>query len=318
MVRKLDVEALNTDLNSVRSLLARRTVESDPIGHLQFSSRAREIERQLEELHETPETKASLAVYFAGGPVQGSRGIRADFAGEAVSILQDLIAKQFANMELGAMAGFGPVPLRGNSDMLITDLARGSVGVILEEAESNLSLTQSELSVAVRKVAEDIQQTSQTDATAFEELLGQVDTRYFASLTQIFRLLDESRATVRLVEGEQDLELDAQAVHRGRVRTESATTSDEDDVRFSGRLFLLPEARKFELRLLGSEETIHGNVSREFASANLAQVQADNVVNRDWAVAMRVRTITRPNRPPQFTYTLTRLVRQLTRLSPRN
>lgn len=311
MVRKLEMEALATDLASVRSLLSKRTPETDPIGFLQFSSRAAELELQLASLDQTPTTKASLAVFFAGEPVLGSRGIRADFAGRAVNLFQELIAKQFATMERGAMAGVGPVPLRGNSDMLLTDVVRGSVGVVLEEADRNESLTESELSVAVRKVADDIQQTTAADATAFEELLGEVDDRYFAALSQLFKLFDDSHATVRLVESDHDVELDSLAIHRGRERTDAAITNDNDDVRLAGHLWLLPAARRFELKVTGSEETIQGTVSKEFAREQLERLRAENVVNRDWIVRLKMRTITRPSRAPQIRYTLLGLIEQM-------
>lgn len=311
MVRKLDIDAISSDLAAVKKLLARKTEDSDPIGFLQFSIREQELEQQLAELAEAPHTRASLAVFFGGSPVQGSRGVRADFAGKAVNLIQDLVAKQFATLERGALAGVGRLPLRGNSDLLITDLARGSVGIVLEEAETNESLTTSELSVAVQKVTEDISETAMADATAFEELLGEVEPRYFASLTELFKLLDDSHATARFVEAEQDFELDTTAIHRGRERTEAAITNDDDAVRFEGRLYLLPTQRKFELTVLGTGEAIHGNVSREFASAHLEQLRADNVVNHDWAVRMRVRTISRPNRPPQIKYTLMGLIEEV-------
>lgn len=309
MVRRLELEAVRQDLSAVQKLLANRTPESDPIGHLQFSSKATELERRLTELNDTRETKASLAIFFSGEPVHGSRGVRAEFAGKAVNLVQELISKQFASMELGSMAGTGPVPLRGNSDMLLTDVARGSVGVILEEAERNESLTESELSVAVSKVAEDILQTSQADATAFEELLAEIDDRYFSTLSQLFKLFDDAHATVRVVDRDHDLELDAVAVHRARERTDAAVISDNDDVRMEGHLYLLPTTRRFELHTSG--ETIHGVVSGEFARDHLEQLRADNVVNRDWLVRMKKRTITRPNRAPQHRYTLRGLIRQL-------
>lgn len=311
MVRKLEVDALKSDLAAVRGLLARRTPETDPIGHLQFSNRAEQIERQLAELGNLPDNKASIAVYFAGTPVQGSRGIGAGFAGKAVNLFQELVSKQFANMERGAMANVGPVPLRGSSDLLLTNVARGSFGVILEESNGNDSLTESELHVAVSKVAQDIEGTSQVDATAFEEMLGEVDARYFATLSQLFRLFDESNATVRMVESNHDISLDSQAVHRGRERTDAAIMNDDDDVRYSGRLFLLPAARKFELKVIGTGESIHGNVSREFSSSYLDRIGAEDVVNRDWIVRLKSRSITRPNSTSQVRYTLMGLVEQV-------
>ena len=309
MVRKLELEALANDLGAVQTLLSRRTPDSDPIGYMQFASRLTEIEQSIHELAATPQNKASLAMFFAGEPVQGSRGVNADFAGRAIGLFQDLVSKQFASTERGSLAQTGPVPMKSNSDMLLTNIARGSVGLILEEADRNDSLTESELAVAVRKVATDIVHTTQADATAFEELIEDVDSRYFASLGALFKLFDDSHSTVRLVESAMDVQLDAPSIHRGRERTDAAIIDDDDGVELQGRLFLLPATRKFELALTGEGETIHGNVSREFASAHLEAIHAtDDVVNRDWVVRVMVRTIKRPSKAALVKYTLCELV----------
>lgn len=308
MGRKLDLNAVEQDLASVRKILSRRSAEADPIGYAQFSSRARALEKELVRLQGTPAHRARLAVFFAGDPVQGSRGIRADFAGRAVDLVQELVSKQFAHLENGAMARTGPVPFRGSSDMLLTDIARGSVGLVLEEADRNESLTTSELSTAVSKVSEDIDRTAALDAAGFEEMLADVDPRYFAALRQLFNHLDDARATVRFVDNEREVDLDARAVHRARERTDAATMRDEDDIRMQGRLFLLPVARRFELRL-SAGESIHGNVSSDFAQQELERLLATtDVVNKDWIVRLRRRTITRPNREPLIKFTLLGLV----------
>jgi hypothetical protein len=161
-------------------------------------------------------------------------------------------------------------------------------------------------------VADDIIQTTQADATKFDELLSEVDERYFAALGALFRLFDDSHAIVRLVEQETDVELGNEAIHRGRERTDAAIIKDDDGVEMTGRLFLLPATRKFELAISGRNETIHGNVSREFASEHLEEIRTtDDVVNRDWIVKVKERTITRPGKAPQTRYTLKGLVRPL-------
>lgn len=312
MVRKLELDALKNDLSNVKGILSLRTEDDDPIGYLQFKQRENELEATINSFSSTPANKASLAMFFAGQPVQGSRGISADFAGKAVGLIQELVSKQFANIERGQMAHTGPVPLRSNSDLLLTSIARGSVGLVLEEADRNDSLTESELSVAVSRVTDDIIQTTKTDATKFDELLSEVDDRYFASLGALFKLFDDSHATVRLVEQEVDVELDSVAIHRGRERTDAAIIKDDEGVEMTGRLFLLPTTRKFELALSGQQETIHGNVSREFAIEHLEEMRTTNdIVNRDWIVKVKERTITRPGKAPQIRYTLKGLVRAI-------
>jgi hypothetical protein len=314
MVRKLKLESLENDLAAVRDLLSRRTSEADPIGFAQYSFRLNHLESEIEKLRGTAENRASIALFFAGEPVMGSRGIKAEFAGKAVDYFQDLISKQFANEQLGSMGQRGPVPLRSTSDMLLTDVARGSIGLILEEADRNESLTDSELTVAVKKVTEDIAATAGDSSEGFEELLEQVDPRYFGSLSALFKHLDDSRASLRLVEGDQEFDLSPVAIHRGRERTDAAVLHDDDNVRMRGRLFLLPAHKKFELVVSGAAEILYGNVSREFAREHLEELMRRNdVVGREWEVRLKTRTITRPNREPQTKYTLLGLVRPMGR-----
>src|SRR6476661_3888379 len=135
MVRKLEIEDIENDLATVRSLLSRRSSEKDPSGVAQFQGRVAELERELEARRGKPDHRASVALFFSGEPVLGSRGVRAEFAGKAVDLFQDLVSKQFAAVEIGRMGQRGPIPLRPSSDMMITDVARGSVGFVLEEAD---------------------------------------------------------------------------------------------------------------------------------------------------------------------------------------
>lgn len=303
-MRKLEIDSLKSDLHAVRKLLQRRTPENDPIGHAQFSSRILELEEAIQELEGTPETRASLAVFFSGQPVQGSRGVDASFASKAVGLFQDLIAKQFASMETGLMAKVGPIPLRGNSDMLLTDVARGSVGFILEEAERNNSFMESELSVAVQRVAMDIRQTTSPDPAAFEVFLADVDYRYFSSLGSLFKLFDDSRATVRLVENDQDFALDAAAVQLGRERTDATIANDNDNLRLAGRLWVLPGEHRFELVVDGEADRISGTISKELTLEELERLGN----GEHWVVRLRERTIVRPNRAPQSRHTLIALI----------
>lgn len=312
MVRKLEITEIENDLASVRALLSRRSPERDPIGFAQFRARAEALERELDSKRRETDHRASVALFFTGAPVLGSRGVRADFAGKAVDIFQDLVSKQFASVELGQFGQRGPVPLKSSSDMLVTDVARGSVGFILEEADQNESLTNSQLSIALDKIASDIAATSAEDTEPFEDLMSDIDPRYFGALSNFFQHLDDSHATLRLVEGQTEIELPPAAVRRARERTESAVLKDDESVQMKGRLFLLPAHKKFELVVSGASAAaiVYGNVSSEFAKQHLEELTRRNdVVGKEWEVRLRSRTITRPNRDPITKYTLLGLIR---------
>lgn len=308
MVKKLELEALTAEVASLGALLSTRTVEEDPIGFFQYSQRRDEIQGKINALGAAPELEASIALFFAGAPVTGSRGIRANFAGKAVAIFQDLVSKRFAAQELGEIGRRGRVPLRANSELMLTDVVRGSFGLLLSEAVENEPLAETQLKTVLDSVVESIDIATDPDSQRFEELLEDIDARYLRSLGEFFELLDEEHATIRLVEGNSDQQFDAVQLHRARVRTGAARIDESEDEQMQGVLYLLPAHRKFEL-VLDSGESIWGTVSREFATAHLEALRAvSEVVGHKWTVNTSVRTVTRPNSEPRVTHRLTGLI----------
>lgn len=311
MLRKLEIESLSAEAASLESLLLARTQEEDPVGHFQYTQRLADLRQQLIELGEAPELSASVALFFAGAPVVGSRGVRADFAGRAVEKFQDIVTKRFAATEYGELGRRGPVPLRASSDLLLTDVARGSFGVVLEEASDNHELTETQLKVVLGDVVNSIRLAALEDAEPFDELLETIDNRYLRSLGEFFELLDDSDATVRVVEGDRDQQLRQVEVHRARERTTATRIEERDDYPLAGRLYLLPGHRRFEL-VLDSGENVWGPVSGEFATAHLEELRGlTDVVGRRWRVRTRARTVIRPNRAPKTSYRLLGLVERL-------
>lgn len=311
MVKKLELQTLSAEVAAVEALLGSRSAGDDPVGHFQFTQRLAELRQELERIGEAPDLTGSVALFFTGAPVVGSHGIKADFAGKAVEIFQDIVSKRFAANEVGDLGGRGPVPMRSSSDLLLTNVARGSFGVVLEENASNQPLAETELKVVLEEVIETIGLAAGEDAEPFEDLLERIDTRYLRSLGEFFKLLDEGDATVRLVEGEQDRQFTAIEIHRARERTGAAQIEERDNEHLVGRLYLLPAHRRFELTL-DSGEIIWGPVSGEFATAHLEAVRGlNNVVGKRWRVRARVRVVTRPNRPPKTTYRLLGLIERL-------
>lgn len=312
MINRLSLNSLTADLAAIDLLLKDRTRESDPIGFMQFTQRKEHLQKKIEELNSAPELKASVGLFFSGAPVLGSKGIKADFVGRVIEGFQDLVSKQFAAEEIGETGKRGPIALKKNSDLMLTEIVRGSVGVVLEEASQNETLAETELKIVVDHVTDAILTSAAVSSEVFEKLLEKIDHRYLTALGNLFTLLDDERALVRIVEGVRDIQLDSISIKRARDRLDSVHIDEDDSVEFSGRLFLLPAHRRFELALLDGVTTIYGAVSSEFAKDKLNQLLNDGgVVGQTWKVRMNVRTITRQNREPKRTYTLLSLVEEI-------
>lgn len=307
MIKKLDLATLKADLSSVEQMLAARTEENDPIGFYQLSNRKSELISEIEKLNATSEMSASVALFFGGAPVLGSKGIDADFAGKAIEAFQNIITKRFATVESGALGQRGPIPLRTNAGLMLTDVARGSFGLILEEINSNGSLTETALCNVVDEVTQTIVNFASVDNDTYETALATVDSRYLISLRDFFRLLDDKNATVRLVEGGRDAELDSKAIQLARQRTDFTSIEDKTTDEVVGDLFILPAHRRFELKV-NSSETLYGSISSEFPKEDFERLQQDNMLGKSWRVRLRIRETLRLNQQSTLSYTLIGLI----------
>jgi hypothetical protein len=304
MPRKLKVEGLMAELASIDALLQSAREYRDPIGEFQFSKKRSAVEAQIERLSVVHEGRASVALLFGGRPVLGSRGISAEFAGNMLEHFQGLVTRTFAATELGVLGERGPVPLRQATDLMVTSLARGSFGFVLNEMSDQDEIQDTALKSMVDEAVTILGKVASENERDFEEASESLDPRMLISLKDFFRTLDIAQATVRLVEDESDLSLDQAAVHRGRVRVE-AISIEEGEEEFEGVLVgLLPEHRKFELRV-SDLQTIYGTVSKVAYEQFSSMVsRGENPINQTWKVKVRRRTVTPLNRLPRDVYRL--------------
>lgn len=318
MLKKLEHDALAADLVAVESLLASRSEEDDPIGFTQYSSRRNEIEEELRKLDSKPDKHAEMGVFFGGGPVQGSRGINADFAGKALDEIQALITKRFSEVEIGGLKQSGRLPFTDRSKMLLTGVVRGSIGFVLEEASDTVEIVETPLRIVVDEVSDILARFGADDETIFNEAVATLDQRLLVTLKQFFVRLDEQQATLRIVSGSRDFLLNRDAISLARHRVQEIEIEESGD-EFIGTIFLLPESRRFELltQVDGATVTITGTVSNE-ASAQLAgqqelgmpPIDARQISQRPWKVVVQTKVIKERNRPPRRVYSLLRLIQE--------
>ncbi len=304
MPRKLKIEGLTAELASINALINSATEYEDPVGQYQFRKKKKAIESEIQTLAIAHETRASVALLFGGKPVLGSRGISAEFAGSMLEHFQSLVTRTFAATELGVLGERGPVPLRQATDLMVTNLARGSFGFVLNELSAQDEIQDTALKSMVDEAVSILGKVASENERDFEEASETLDSRMLISLKDFFKTLDIAQATVRLVEDDADLSLDQAAVHRGRVRVE-ATSIEEAEETLEGVLAgLLPEHRKFELQV-NELEMVYGTVSREAYEQFVAMVsRGENPTNHSWRVKVRRRTVTPLNRPPREVYRL--------------
>ncbi|MGX5733014.1 hypothetical protein [Bosea thiooxidans] len=309
MLKRLERDATKADLAAVSELLNSRTAEEDPIGHLQFSRRAEALAQKLRDLDAAPTTGAEIGLFFGGRPVIGSHGILADFGTKAVSEFQNIVSSTFAAAE-GALGARGPVPQRDRTHLLLTDVARGSFGFILQAEEQQL--IDSPMKEIVTRAADLVFRVATPDQEAFEGIADQVDSRVLGSLRAFFKVLDDAGATVRVVEDEREFTLQRGDIVLGRERTENASLEEAED-QVTGILYVLPAAKRFELHPEGGGDPVKGTITpsclAELTGGN--QEVRPGIIGTVQTVRIRVREIRSQGQVPKRSYALLSLIQPL-------
>lgn len=309
-MKRLELESLLADREAVRALLD-RVGSDDPVGKISFGARLASIESRLAALAQQEDHTGCVALLFAGAPVLGSRSISADFASTIIKTFQDLVTRRISAEEFGRLGSRGRVPERTASSLAIRELVRGSVGFVLEESAINAALADTPVKRAITEITELIGQAAAESDEFYERSVETVDPRLLISLRDFFRALDDSDAVVRIVENERDASLDKLAVHRARLRVDATEVEDTESDAVTGELLgLLPDARKFEMKLSGSGDVIRGTVVAALATRWLELIEQPNerMVGQTWKAKMRIREIRERNRPPRRLFTLLDLI----------
>ena len=306
MLKQIRVNELRAEIESIRSLIDQARAESDERGEMQFASRMRSLEGELERLRGTPEANAEVAFYFTGDNVYGSHGVNAQLASGFIDAFQDLVTKQFASVEnVGQLGARGPVPLRSLSELMVSDVTRGSFGFVLREVSEQMF--PSALINVVDEATKLVVNLAAPQQQEFEDAVAEVDPRVLTAARRLFVTLDDAGAAVRIVEGERDEQISRADVTRGRRRTEQIEIREQPEVVIAGTLIgLLPMHRRFEFRRREAGDVISGKVSRDAARRLETQGQEDfdSPVGKAWNAVFSIREVESRNAPPRTFYTL--------------
>lgn len=306
MPRKLEIDALQAEQAGLRALLAEATAIDDPVGELQYTHRLEEIQKHLVRLRDSHVPMASVALFFSGKPVLGSLGIASDFASKALGDYQELISKTFAESELGRMGQRGPIPLRQEATLMVTGLAHGSFGFVLNELSDQTELHDTALKEAVKETSTLLECVSASNETEFEQATDDLDPRTLNALKRFFKDLDNEGASIRIVDDYRELNLNDEAIHRARVRTE-ATEIDELPLEMEGILKgFLPDHRRFEMHGLDGQ-TYYGPASREATEQFQNEIARGHaVIGKPCVVGLITRTVRSLDRMPRLAYRLSK------------
>jgi hypothetical protein len=309
MPTKLTIDSLKAEAAGLEQLLVEAEEYGDIVGQIQYKERLEEITRELSELAVSDAHLASIALFFSGKPVIGSRGIAAEFAGKLLESYQAIVSKVYAKAEVGALGGRGRLPLKQNTDLMVTGLTHGSFGFVLEELSEQAELHDTALKEIVANVSDLLQHVGSESENEFDAAAEDLDPRTLLALRDFFKGLDCSSAAVRFVEDEREFFLDEKAIHRGRLRTEAIEINEKSETLKGILIGFLPDHRKFELRE-ESGTTIYGTATKEAVEQFQTAVQYQEVViGENCEAEFIIREIRPISRPSRHTYLLTRFHR---------
>jgi hypothetical protein len=260
---------------------------------LGLEARRDELRAAIHDLDEQEETAASAVLFFGGRPVAGSRGIESEFGGNAVTKFQDLVAKLLAR-QVGELGQRGVVPNKGAATLHITNVVRGSFGFLLEEIEPQPELVDTTLKGVVANAFELLRAFTEPNEEKFQEAVEAVDNRIVMTAGELFSMMRDSGATMRLVVGGSENTFGSQAVAMAAERAKTTDIEQKEEF-IEGQLSgFLPDAHLFEFRseaANGAIRIIRGKVDRGLTASELTafNLQLVNVPAKVRLLVKRVR-----------------------------
>ena len=301
MLPELQRQFLQADLVQARQLLTESIAYDDALGEHQYRQRVARLESELAAISDKVlEAPAGVALFFGGRPVVGSHGIKAAFGAQAVGRFQKLVSQRYAALETGPLSTKGRVPLSEETQLLVTDVVRGSFGFVLQAPRP--SIGDATLKEVVGEVANTLSRMSAEDEALFDEASARVDERQLGALREFFKLLDDEGASLRIVEGERDFELTSPAVQRARLRADALVLEDRTET-LEGEIVGWAEfSLRFEMKPHGGDAVVTGTVARN--AMDRALHEGLNPLHRHVRALVKVREARMRNRPPRKTFDL--------------
>lgn len=263
----LSIEALEADKRYVERQLLEAGDSPWGTARLMWQSRLTEITQQITEAAQSKSNYATVALIFDGNPVIGSTDIRLDFTTDALDSYQKIVSLSLASQLAEELSQTGPLPGRDQSRLFIRDLVHGSMGFILEELPpQQQQMLPSQLKDAVEKTTELISTLSGGGDDEFESALEHTPPRLVAAVGKFAKVLYEAGASTRIVGDDNRLALSIDEVGRLSRRLGELDITEEINSVDGVLLGVLPEARKFELKLPGEDSgAIEGTISEDLA-----------------------------------------------------
>lgn len=190
-----------------------------------LAQRKAEFERELKELP-PPAREPRTVLFFAGGPVLGTRGIDAQFASNVIDHFLQMVKSQYSAAKHGDVGRRGVRRGESEARLLLTGTPRGSFGLELSQPDSEDFVAAEQLSDVLVQLTKVIEYAGKDDES-FAFALDDVSPRVLQRLKEFFKLAFENKARMRIVSGDLECQLDEAAVAQAFDRVSAAETDDQ-------------------------------------------------------------------------------------------
>ena len=277
---------IQADIVGLESLLA--SASEDPLATPLAQSRITELREELGKIGESQSLVPETELFFGQGPVIGSKGIEAKFAGQVLDRFQDMVTNQFAAKFHGVLRRAGRRKGESDSKLYLTALPRGSFGLQLSQPHVQDFVTANQLSVAMEDITDLIGAAGKDDQT-FEDFLGSVHGRVIIPLKGFLETLANAGADCRIISGMKQAVLKKEQVSQAYQRVAAAKT-DEEPLELDGTFFgALVKTGRFDFEPKGLE-IITGWLADEVTEDQA--ISMDQLTGKTARAKMRVSTIT--------------------------
>ena len=266
-----EIERLRAEVAGLRERAT--TMPDDLFAKPLMLSRLREQEIELAELEKNPQTKPEAELLFAGGPVFGSVGIDAKFAGKALDAYQDMVANHYVASRHGAVGNSGPRKGEDEARLCLSALPRGSFGLLLTQPQATDFVASAQLADVMDQITSLLESAASGDA-AFTDTVERFHPRVLKPLGRFLEVLENQNANVRMRSGTRQCDLKTEQVKAAKERV-AATKPEITRTQLRGLCRgVLLESWKFDFNPDGQPPI----------SGHIAETVSDDAAKAMWAL----------------------------------
>lgn len=258
---------LLSERTTLNSFLA-ETRPEEVLVRKSFEYRLEQVETELKEYEGRSLESSDARLTFGGRPVSGTRGMSAQFFGNALSNFAKAVHSVGANLKSQELSTSGQVPYEKDYELNITGIARGSFGFRVEEASDQLPLQgqDTDVGVALKKLKAVLEASQDTaDDERLAEEIGDTDKRALQSVEDFLRHIADNEATFTLEFRRDEVKyMDYTQIRHSAGRL-SQDYIKEYDAKLDGQfLGFFPHNPRAQFRITGADS--------EFLSAEIGKI----------------------------------------------